>query len=67
MNAAKNDGILVNHIHIHIMADFGQVDGAWRQDDLAPCHAAKRSKATKAQLGLRCLPWIGQSADLNLI
>ena len=49
------------------MADFGSPGGAWLQEDLAPCHASKRSNAVKADLGFNVLPWMGQSPDLNPI
>lgn len=67
MNADKYTGILEEYIVHQICADFGAPDAAWLQEDLAPCHAAKASKAVKDALGLRVLPWVGQSPDLNPI
>lgn len=67
MNAAKYSGVLEDYVMHQICADYGTPDAAWLQEDLAPCHAAKASKEVKAQLGLRVLPWVGQSPDLNPI
>jgi len=50
-----------------ICADYGASDAALLQEDLAPCHAAKASRAVKQRLGLRVFPWVGQSPDLNPI
>jgi len=37
------------------------------QDDNAPCHASKQTKAWKASKFIRMLPWPAQSPDLNPI
>lgn len=59
---------LLETVVVHYMcADFGAPDGAFFQEDLAPCHTAKVAKACKAALGLKVLPWVGQSPDLNPI
>ena len=51
----------------YIVADYGAPDADWLQEDMAPCHASKRSKAAKSALRLKPLPWMGQSHDLNPI
>jgi len=53
--------LLVYH---HGVAEFGSPGGAWLQEDLAACHASKRSKAVKADLNLNFLPWMRQIPDL---
>lgn len=59
---------LLETVVVHYMcADYGTPDGAIFQEDLAPCHTAKIAKACKAALGLKVLPWVGQSPDLNPI
>lgn len=67
MNSTQYEGVLGDSIFHHIMAYFGAPDAAWLQEDLAPCHASKYSRDVKAQLGFKCLPWVGQSPDLNPI
>jgi len=67
MNASKYAEVLTDHVVHQICAEYGAPDAAWLKEDLASCHAAKASKAVKQQLGLRVLPWVGQSPDLNPI
>eukprot|EP00170_Pyropia_yezoensis_P001040 contig_4844_g1044 len=67
MESAQYELVLEQEVYHHLTADFGSADGAWLQEDLAPCHASKRSKAAKAALGFKVLPWVGQSPDLNPI
>lgn len=37
------------------------------QDDYAPCHASRATKAFKERNSIPCLPWPAQSPDLNII
>eukprot|EP00170_Pyropia_yezoensis_P002357 contig_9879_g2361 len=67
MNAAKYAGVLENYVVHQVCSDYGAPDAAWLQKDLAPCHAAKAAKEVKEVLGLKVLPWVGQSPDLNPI
>lgn len=67
MDSAQYERVLEEEVYHHLMADFGSPGGAWLQEDLAPCHASKRSKAAKAVLGFKVLPWVGQSPALNPI
>jgi len=67
MNASKYAKVLTDHVVHQICADYGSPDAACLQEDLAPCHDAKASKAVKQQLELRVFPWVGQSPDLNPI
>ena len=67
MNASSYSEVLENEVVHYLCADFGAPDGAWFQEDLAPCHTAKACKPVKLELGLKVLPWVGQSPDLNLI
>jgi len=67
MNASSYSELLQNEVVHYLCADFGAPDGAWFQEDLAPCHTAKACKAVKLELGLKVLPWVGQSPDLNPI
>lgn len=67
MNASSYAAVLENRVAHQICADYGAPEAAWLQEDLAPCHTAKVSKDVKEALGLRVLPWVGQSPDLNPI
>ena len=67
MNTEQYEEVLADDIFNYIVADYGAPDAAWLQEDMAPCHASKRSKAAKSALGLKPLPWMGQSPDLNPI
>ena len=67
MNASSYSELLENEVVHYSCADFGAPDGAWFQEDLAPCHTAEACKAIKLELGLKVLPWVGRSPDLNPI
>jgi len=67
MNSQSYTQLLETQVFHYLCADFGSPDGAWFQEDLAPCHTAKKCKAAKQALGLKVLPWVGQSPDLNPI
>lgn len=56
MNAEEYEDILMDDIFIHVFADLAKAYGARLQEDLARRHAAKRSKATKTELGLHVRP-----------
>jgi len=65
MNASSYSELLENEVVHYLFADFGGPDEAWFQEDMAPCHTAKACKAVKLELGIKVLPWVGQSPDLN--
>jgi len=67
MNAQFYTQLLETQVFENLCADFGSPDGAWFQEDLAPCHTANKCKMEKQALGLKVLPWMGQSPDLNPI
>jgi len=67
MNGASYVDVLESVVVHYICADYGSPDGAWFQEGLAPCHTSKVAKACKQALGLKVLPWVGQSADVNPI
>jgi len=67
MNASSYSELLEKEVVHYLCADFGAPDGVWFQEDLAPYHTAKACKAVKLELGLKVLPWVGQSPDLNPI
>ena len=67
MNASSYSELLKNEVVHYLCADFGAPDGVLFQEDLAPCHTAKACKAVKLELGLKVLPGVGQSSDLNPI
>ena len=64
MQSDQYEEVLGDLVYHHGVAKFGSPGGAWLQEDLAPCHASKRSKAVKVDLGLNFLPWTGQIPDL---
>jgi len=65
MNAQSYPQLLETQVFHYLCADFGSPDGAWFQEDLAPCHTAKKCKVAKHALGLKVLPWVGKIPDLN--
>jgi len=67
MNSEQYEEVLAEDVLSYIVAVYGAPDAAWLQEDLAPCHASKRCKAAKVALGLKPVPWMGQSPDLNPI
>ena len=67
MNVQSYTQLLEMQVFQYHCADFGSPDGAWFQEDLAPCLTAKKCKVAKQALGLKLLPWMGQSPDLNPI
>ena len=67
MNAQSCTQLLETQVFHFLCANFGSPDGAWFQEDLAPCHTANKCKAAKQELGLKVFPWVGQSPDLNPI
>jgi len=67
MNASSYSEVLENEVVPYLCADFGAPDGAWFQEDLAPCDTAKACKPVNLELGLKVLPWVGQIPDLNPI
>jgi len=66
-NAQSYTQLLETQVFHYLCVDFGSPDGAWFQEDLAPCHTAKKCKVAKQALGLKVLPWMVQSPDLNPI
>ena len=48
-------------------AAYGSPDRAWFQQDLAPYNTSKVAKACKQALGLKVLPSVARSADVNPI
>jgi len=67
INASSYSELLENEVVHYLCVDFGAPDGAWFQEDLAPCHTARAWKVVKLELGLKVLPWVGQSHDLKPI
>jgi len=67
MNSDQYEEVLAEDVFNYTVADYGAPDAAWLQEDLEPCHASKRCKAAKDALGLKPMPWMGQSPDLNPI
>jgi len=67
MNGASYVDVLESVVVHYMCADYGSPDGAWFQEDLAPCHTSKVAKECKQALGLKVLPWVGQSPDMNPI
>jgi len=67
MNGASCVDELKSVVVHYMCADYGSPDGAWFQEDLTPCRTSKVAKACKQALGLKVLPWVGQSPDMNPI
>jgi len=67
MKSDQYEEVLAEDVFNYIVANYGAPDAAWLQEDLAPCHASKRSMAAKVALELKPMPWMGQSPDLNPI
>ena len=67
MTAVSYGALLEEHVVPRIVEDYGSTDAAWFQEDLAPIHTAKLCKAIKQKHGIRVLPWMAQSPDLNPI
>ena len=66
--AASAAGVATVWAAVHLGKPAANLqDGVWFQEDLAPCHTAKACKAVKLELGLKVLPGVGQSSDLNPI
>jgi len=67
MNGASYVDVLESVLGHYMCADYGSPDGAWFQEDLTPCHTSKVAKLCKQALGLKVLPSVGQSPDMNPI
>jgi len=67
MNGASYVDVLESVVVHYMCADYGWPDGAWFQEDLAPCHTSEVAKLCMQALGLKVLPSVGQSPDMNPI
>lgn len=67
MNAAAYQEMLVFEAYPHLLRLFGSTNAFLFQEDMAPPHMARTSCQVRQDLGLRCLPWVPQSPDLNCL
>jgi len=65
MNAASYSIFLEDMVVHYLYAHVGSPENGLFQENLAPCHTAKACKATKEALGMKFLPWVGQSPVMN--
>jgi transposase len=67
VGAVEYIDILKSRLLRTITDHFGAPENCWFQDDSAPCHRANATKKWLQQNKIRCLPWPGNSPDLNPI
>ncbi|KAK1867307.1 hypothetical protein I4F81_009814 [Pyropia yezoensis] len=67
LNALSYQDQVLEVAYNYIMADFGSTKDVVLQEDLAPPHNARSTRLVERELGLKVLPWVGQSPDLNPI
>lgn len=71
VNGTVNANEYINILNLRLLPtiqdQFGTPGECWFQDDSAPCHRANATKKWLLQNKIRCLPWPGNSPDLNPI
>ena len=67
VNADVYINILTTKLLPTIREQYGDVHGCIFQDDSAPCHRARKVKEFLVSSHVSCLPWPGNSPDLNPI
>ena len=66
MNAEKYMQVINNNVQKDMEEAFPNSEGIFQQD-LAPCHRAKKVNTLLSEKGIRLLDWPGNSPDLNPI